>query len=243
MAEILKTIFTNDFSSKKWKIHLVKISPIFFTRCLTDRKSALVLVMAWHRINDKPFLLPRKSHTDTHTHTYTHTHICVCYQSSISSCASHNDGTDLAHIISHISSSSFLSNQINIFILHAKLFRTKYIWMVEFLCVTSQICCPLIDDGSFCKWGMREIIGCWKIYRSRKGERQYIFLCITATEMSLWRNCHHWLHGSWNNDNFQCRQWRKFNQNNIFVTAYNLFFLYKHKYYAINIEGSMGCEV
>ena len=167
--------------------------------------------MAWHRINDKPFLLPRKSHTDTHTHT--HTHICVWHQSSISSCASHNDGTDLAHIISHISSSSFLSNQINIFILHAKLFRTKYIWIVELLCVTSQICCPLVDDGSFCKWGMREIIGCWKIYRSRKGERQYIFLCITATEMSLWRNCHHWLHGSWNNDNFQCRQWRKFNQN------------------------------
>ena len=39
---------------------------------------------------------------------------------------------------------------------------------------------------------------------------------ITETEMSFWRNFHHWLHFN----NIQCDQWWQFHQNDIFVSVW-----------------------
>ena len=41
----------------------------------------------------------------------------------------------------------------------------------------------------------------------------------TDTKMSFWRNCHHWLHWKLSFDNFRWIQWRRFRQNDIFVTT------------------------
>ena len=52
------------------KLHLIQMSLKFVPKGLIDNTSALVQVMAWHRIGDKPLPEPMLTHfTDAYMHT------------------------------------------------------------------------------------------------------------------------------------------------------------------------------
>ena len=54
--------------------------------------------------------------------------------------------------------------------------------------------------------------------------------------MSFWRKFRHWLHRQLSNDNFRCRQWRKFSQNAIFVSVTTTLHTQKYIFRSINHE-------